>query len=148
MRSEADGSSWRMKPLKSLKAVGQVYGPLSASRDRNPMMHDWNKVYLQNCDASSFASSVAAGPIEIQGRRLYFRGLQIMEGVIEHLLEHQVGDGTAPASFRCVRTCMCVCVCVCAGGGWGGGGGGGGRKDEGRGTGGGDREEGLDDEEG
>lgn len=89
-----DGSTYRKGPHKSLEKVGEVYGELSPSPGRNPLMHRWNKVYVQNCDATSFSSSLDE-EVEAGGRRLHFRGLAVIEEVVSDLLDNRgMGEAT------------------------------------------------------
>lgn len=87
-RSFSSGSSSRSGPLKSLAVLGQLYGVLSSEEERNPLAHDWNKVYVKNCDASSYTSSLERY-VRVRGRSLFFRGKAIMEELIQDLLDKQ-----------------------------------------------------------
>eukprot|EP00951_Prasinocladus_malaysianus_P027343 scaffold244936_cov26-Prasinocladus_malaysianus.AAC.1 len=79
-----------MVPEEQLEASvsDMIYAQLSEDPDANPMMHAWNKVYVQNCDASSFTSALLE-PRVVAGRRLYFRGKYIMEELVDDLLKHR-----------------------------------------------------------
>jgi len=51
------------------------FGYMSNSRTVNPMMYNWNKVYLKYCDGASFSGSNAT-VTKYEGHNLFFRGLQ------------------------------------------------------------------------
>lgn len=69
----------------SLDRMGQEYGQLDTNPDRNPLMHDWNKVYVRNCDGSSFTSA-RRDVKRVDGEIIFFRGKFILDEVLEDLL--------------------------------------------------------------
>jgi len=54
----------------------------------NPMMWDWNMVYIQYCDGASFSGSNST-VTNYQGDNLYFRGAHILNAVIVDLLTNR-----------------------------------------------------------
>mmetsp|Transcript_1050 Transcript_1050/g.2606 ORF Transcript_1050/g.2606 Transcript_1050/m.2606 type:complete len:484 (+) Transcript_1050:244-1695(+) len=76
-----------------IKEMGDQAAHLSSNSNRNPMMHDWNKVFVRNCDGSSFTSSRPGiftgaddGDDDDDNDGLYMQGKQILDGVVSDLL--------------------------------------------------------------
>jgi len=72
----------------SLNSIGASYGQLDPDPDRNPLMHAWNKVYVRNCDGSSFTSGLE-GIKRVDGTVLYFRGKAILDEVLRDLNDNK-----------------------------------------------------------
>eukprot|EP00123_Amoebidium_parasiticum_P011153 comp20540_c0_seq1/m.26340 comp20540_c0_seq1/g.26340 ORF comp20540_c0_seq1/g.26340 comp20540_c0_seq1/m.26340 type:complete len:397 (-) comp20540_c0_seq1:379-1569(-) len=93
------GGGWCMSPrdclgrskggLGSSKSFGAQtyydYDYFSQDPEVNPLMHDWNSVYLNYCDGGSF-SGHRVEPLDVDGTPLYFRGGVILQNVIKDLL--------------------------------------------------------------
>uniref|UniRef100_A0A7S4KBS0 Pectin acetylesterase n=1 Tax=Guillardia theta TaxID=55529 RepID=A0A7S4KBS0_GUITH len=63
-------------------------GPMSEDSDINPLMYNWNVVFMPTCDGSSFLSD-RAGPLLVNETSLYMRGHAIFRDTILHLLHYQ-----------------------------------------------------------
>lgn len=59
----------------------------------NPMMANWNSVYLKYCDGSSF-SSFNASVTEHGGAQLHFRGKAVLDAVQQDLLTKGLAEAT------------------------------------------------------
>ena len=60
----------------------------STSPEINPLMHDWNRVYLRYCDGFSFSGNGTA-PVAVDGDEntaLYSNGIHILEAVMTDLI--------------------------------------------------------------
>ncbi|KAG2593494.1 hypothetical protein PVAP13_5NG112115 [Panicum virgatum] len=71
------GSSKFMRPVN-------FSGILSKDHLENPDFYDWNIVYVRYCDGASFAGD-AEGE-DLDGTKLFFRGLRIWEAVVDELM--------------------------------------------------------------
>mmetsp|Transcript_16961 Transcript_16961/g.47349 ORF Transcript_16961/g.47349 Transcript_16961/m.47349 type:complete len:464 (+) Transcript_16961:322-1713(+) len=69
-----------------IHSLGDDYGQLDGNPDRNPLMHDWNKVYIRNCDGSSFTSA-REDVKRVDGEVVYFRGKFILDEVMADLIQ-------------------------------------------------------------
>lgn len=65
--------------------LGREYGQFSTDPERNPLMHDWNKVYIRNCDSSSFTSA-RVDVVRRDSDLLYFRGKYILDEILTDLI--------------------------------------------------------------
>ena len=68
--------------------MGRDYGQLDLREERNPLMHDWNKLYIRNCDGSSFTSARRSVK-DVGGEEIYFRGKYILDEIVLDLLENR-----------------------------------------------------------
>jgi len=60
----------------------------------NPLFYNYNQVYLPYCDGTSFSSSLA-DPVTVGSTEIYFRGYDILMGVLDALVEkHGLGEAT------------------------------------------------------
>eukprot|EP00928_Gymnodinium_smaydae_P031379 TRINITY_DN23043_c0_g1_i1.p1 TRINITY_DN23043_c0_g1~~TRINITY_DN23043_c0_g1_i1.p1 ORF type:complete len:304 (+),score=34.34 TRINITY_DN23043_c0_g1_i1:56-967(+) len=84
-------SKYEMEPCCLRWATKQY---LSSRRSVNPAFHNWTMVYLRYCDGASFSGLRSEG-IDVDGRRLFFRGNYIMQAVIQDLVAY---SGLAHAS--------------------------------------------------
>jgi len=75
------GSSKLYPPTKDLQAV-QTKIFMNRDRSLNPLMHDWNFIYLPYCDGGSFTGNSST---TYEGVKLHFRGLAIRQAVIRSL---------------------------------------------------------------
>eukprot|EP01084_Bolivina_argentea_P159390 277596_1 len=57
---------------------------LSSNQSLNPMMYDWNHIFVHYCDGGSFGGNLE-NPIEVNGKKLYFRGFRILNAVFQDL---------------------------------------------------------------
>ena len=62
-----------------------VGGPLGEDPVNNPNFHDWNHVMLGYCDGASFSGNVE-NPIDVGGKKIYFRGFRNLKAIMTHLL--------------------------------------------------------------
>ena len=58
-------------------------GYFSNSESLNPLMFNWNKVFLRYCDGGSFSGNISS---VYQDHMLYFKGRQILDAIFEDLL--------------------------------------------------------------
>mmetsp|Transcript_29258 Transcript_29258/g.82555 ORF Transcript_29258/g.82555 Transcript_29258/m.82555 type:complete len:501 (+) Transcript_29258:326-1828(+) len=93
---ELGGSTDKEKESWSLDDLGEKYGYFSNDKERNPLMHTWNKVYVRNCDGSSFTSSKTEpyytdddGDDDDDNNFVYLQGHFILESVMADLLEQK-----------------------------------------------------------
>lgn len=66
----------------------------STSPDDNPLVYNWNKVYIRYCDGSSFTSN-QQDPVEVDGVMLHMRGISILDAVMADLSTSDKGLATA-----------------------------------------------------
>mmetsp|Transcript_2926 Transcript_2926/g.6375 ORF Transcript_2926/g.6375 Transcript_2926/m.6375 type:complete len:795 (+) Transcript_2926:31-2415(+) len=69
---------------KSFRGAGKGY--LSGDPLENPMMHDWNRVLVRNCDGTAFLGSLK-DPKGKPDAKLHFRGRDIAMATIDSLLQ-------------------------------------------------------------
>eukprot|EP00041_Stephanoeca_diplocostata_P008414 m.124990 g.124990 ORF g.124990 m.124990 type:complete len:414 (-) comp17312_c0_seq1:139-1380(-) len=62
-------------------------GPTSASASSNPVFHAWNHVTFLYCDGLFFAGNVEGKVNTTSGKDLYFRGFNILNTLLDHLVE-------------------------------------------------------------
>ncbi|CAE7687223.1 PAE7 [Symbiodinium sp. CCMP2592] len=67
-------------------------GYLSGNPSVNPMMYNWNRVMIRNCDGTMFLSS--HGELSTSSGRLHFRGRDNAFAAIEVLLQHGLADAS------------------------------------------------------
>eukprot|EP01005_Ploeotia_sp_CARIB1_P000406 NODE_149_length_1336_cov_170.449132_g145_i0.p1 GENE.NODE_149_length_1336_cov_170.449132_g145_i0~~NODE_149_length_1336_cov_170.449132_g145_i0.p1 ORF type:complete len:386 (-),score=108.98 NODE_149_length_1336_cov_170.449132_g145_i0:118-1275(-) len=75
------GSSKNYKP--TMKLGGQSY--FSTDPKYNPMMYNWNKIFIPYCDGGSFSGNNNT-VTEYKGKKLYFRGHVNLNAVISWLV--------------------------------------------------------------
>ncbi|KAK3166203.1 hypothetical protein QOZ80_1AG0042730 [Eleusine coracana subsp. coracana] len=94
-------SKRKMTELGSSKYMEAVNftGILSNRHHENPDFYDWNIVVMRYCDGASFAGD-AEGQ-DMDGTKLFFRGLRIWEAVIDELM----GKGLATAKKALLTGC-------------------------------------------
>ena len=67
-----------------------MHGLLDTSSEVNPMMYNWNKVYIGYCDGASFGGNVAEGvKPDGSGEKIFFRGHAILDAVYDSLLRER-----------------------------------------------------------
>lgn len=68
---------------------GGMHGLLDADPAINPMMYNWNKVYIGYCDGASFGGNVPLGTY-VDGpdgkQKIYYRGKMILDSAFDSLL--------------------------------------------------------------
>ena len=63
-------------------------GYFSSDEYENPLMHNWNKIYIRYCDGGSFSGNSTY----FDGTKtLHFRGKQILEAILEDLKMNRIG---------------------------------------------------------
>ena len=63
-----------------------MHGLLDTTSEVNPMMYNWNKVYIGYCDGASFGGNVAEGvKPDGSGEKIFFRGHAILDAVYDSL---------------------------------------------------------------
>lgn len=79
-------SERKMTNFGSSKYMGAVNftGILSNDHTENPDFYNWNTVVIRYCDGASFAGD-AEGE-DLDGTKLFFRGLRIWEAVVDELM--------------------------------------------------------------
>ncbi|CAE6923365.1 PAE5 [Symbiodinium natans] len=82
-------------------SVGLEAGYFSANASVNPMMYNWNIVFMMYCDGASFSGDNATVTVH-NGTQLHFRGRRIREAFAQDLLHNQ---GLANASDLIVSGC-------------------------------------------
>ena len=76
---------------KTMQLRGGYFDPSPAV---NPMMHDWNVVFMRYCDGGSFSGNNETAPL-YKNTTLYFRGKRIREAVYDSLKAlHRMGAAT------------------------------------------------------
>eukprot|EP00928_Gymnodinium_smaydae_P072109 TRINITY_DN55529_c0_g1_i1.p1 TRINITY_DN55529_c0_g1~~TRINITY_DN55529_c0_g1_i1.p1 ORF type:complete len:433 (-),score=28.61 TRINITY_DN55529_c0_g1_i1:91-1389(-) len=72
-----------------------VHGPFfSANEELNPLLHDFNWVFVRYCDGGYFAGD-RKEPVVVGDRKLWFRGRYIREAVVDYLRSwHGMDDAT------------------------------------------------------
>ncbi|CAL4946199.1 unnamed protein product [Urochloa decumbens] len=91
-KTTALGSSKFMEPV-------EFDGILSNQHQLNPDFYDWNKVVIRYCDGASFSGD-AEGE-DMDGTKLFYRGLRIWEVIIDELM----GIGLAEAKQALLAGC-------------------------------------------
>lgn len=80
---------WRSKTnlgsTKYLPNIATQGGILSSSPNKNPHFYNWNILYLQYCDGSSFLGN-SDDPVEFKNTRLYSRGKRILSAFLEEII--------------------------------------------------------------
>lgn len=79
------------KAYQSTMDLGGGY--LSQDPDANPMMYNWNSVYLKYCDGGSFSGNNAS-TTTFEGMELHFRGKAILDAIQQDLLAKGMKDAT------------------------------------------------------
>ncbi|XP_011405404.1 PREDICTED: pectin acetylesterase 5-like [Amphimedon queenslandica] len=59
-------------------------GLLSYLKTKNPDFYEWNVVHVQYCDGASYSGYVES-PVQVSGTSIYFRGIKILEAIIQSL---------------------------------------------------------------
>lgn len=78
----------------------------------NPLMHNWNKVYIRYCDGFSFLGGASDSVIK-DGQLMYFRGSTILQSSISDLLQNENLDsatdiiigGCSAGGFAAITNC-------------------------------------------
>ncbi|GJM92224.1 hypothetical protein PR202_ga08667 [Eleusine coracana subsp. coracana] len=73
---------------------------LSNRHHENPDFYDWNIVVMRYCDGASFAGD-AEGQ-DLDGTKLFFRGLRIWEAVIDELMGKGLATAKKEVSIKCL----------------------------------------------
>jgi hypothetical protein len=68
-------------------------GYFSSDRTRNPLMHDWNQVFVNYLDGGSFAGN-RSSPARVGNQTVYYRGRVILDAVIDDLLRRGMDKAT------------------------------------------------------
>ena len=79
-RSKTDLGSSKYTP-----SLAQMAGILSSNRSNNPYFYNWNVLYLQYCDGSSFMGDIEQ-PIAFGNVFLYSRGFTILNTFLEEIV--------------------------------------------------------------
>jgi len=80
------------KGYATTKGLGGGY--FSNKATENPLMYNWNMVYLQYCDGGSFAGDNEI-PAVVSGQNVYFRGFRNLVAYLEDLVtKHNLLKGT------------------------------------------------------
>ena len=89
-RSKTDlGSSTKYPPQANLGG-----GYFDTNPEVNPMMYDWNAVFMKYCDGASFAGSNSSTE-SINGVTLHWRGHHILNAIMDDLFtNHNLGAAT------------------------------------------------------
>mmetsp|Transcript_26402 Transcript_26402/g.50144 ORF Transcript_26402/g.50144 Transcript_26402/m.50144 type:complete len:504 (+) Transcript_26402:151-1662(+) len=66
-------------------AAAAKFTYLSRDPTLNPLMHDWNHVYLPYCDGASF-SGARVNPAFVEGSNVYLRGRHVLQAIINSLV--------------------------------------------------------------
>ncbi|CAK8988900.1 unnamed protein product [Durusdinium trenchii] len=74
--SSSDPKTWDLEKQGNLK--------FSRSSSENPLMHDWNHIFLRYCDGGYFSGD-REEPKVVEGSSIYFRGKQITEALFSDL---------------------------------------------------------------
>jgi hypothetical protein len=82
-------------------ADGGPNGMVSDSSTINPVLADWNKVFIGYCDGASYAGNVQ-DPVAVGSSTLYYRGIHILDAIYTELLGSQ---GLDKASTVVVKGC-------------------------------------------
>ncbi len=83
-RSKTDlGSSLKYPKVYNLE--GNYF---STNKDDNPLMYNWNAIYIKYCDGGSFSGDNETAT-EYNGEKLYFRGKRILQAVRDDLIENR-----------------------------------------------------------
>ncbi|KAJ1286601.1 hypothetical protein BS78_03G364900 [Paspalum vaginatum] len=83
VKSCSDRKTTEFGSSKFMRAV-EFTGILSNHHLENPDFYDWNIVVIRYCDGASFAGD-AEGE-DLDGTKLFFRGLRIWEAVVDELM--------------------------------------------------------------
>ena len=67
------------------KTWNDNYGYFNKDPQQNPLMYNWNMIYIKYCDGASFSGSNSSR-IVYKRKTLYFRGKHILDAVIKDLL--------------------------------------------------------------
>ena len=94
-----DRASTRLGTLKNDSATAawnMTLGCAGCSTDPsiNPLMHNWNSVYLRYCDGGAFSGS-RPSPLSVNGTMLYFKGAYVREAVVADLRQRMGSHFTA-----------------------------------------------------
>ena len=97
-RSLGSGGSSKGYPPTQVITDGPTTmpGPYSRNQTDNPMMHNWNTVWMPYCDGASFSGSNATATVH-KGAPLHFRGFRILRAIIASLL---AGEQAGPAQAK------------------------------------------------
>lgn len=71
--------------VNMMVAVGLGY--MSNNASINPTMWDFNLIFVRYCDGGSFSGNLDE-PIVVSGKKLYFRGWRILNGLIDSLTQN------------------------------------------------------------
>ena len=74
--------------IKYLTHTMNEEGVSTLDPSRNPLFYDWNQVLFAYCDGASFTGD-REDPIEVQGKKIYFRGFRILKALVKNLLDVQ-----------------------------------------------------------
>eukprot|EP00850_Spirogloea_muscicola_P007831 SM000040S14843 [mRNA] locus=s40:781462:785148:+ [translate_table: standard] len=79
----------------------ELGGFFSSDPEQNPDFYSWNVAYMKYCDGASFSGDVEE-PVNVMGRKLYFRGKRILDAVIDELHQKR---GLADANQVIISGC-------------------------------------------
>lgn len=55
-------------------------------RRRNPLLYNWNQVYMRHCDGGAFTGN-REEPVSFRGQKMYFRGARVLTRIQEELFD-------------------------------------------------------------
>ena len=67
----------------------RLEGLLSNQACHNPDFYTWTSVFIRYCDGASFTGD-RAHPLEVNSKKLYFRGRRILDAVLDELLRRGI----------------------------------------------------------
>lgn len=100
------GSSLSYPPTMAFQG-----GVLDSDPIQNPLMHDWNKIYLKYCDGSSQTSDMTS-PIPVGNQTIFYRGHRILRAIQDYLI---VPTPSNPAPLLAAATEVVVSGCSAGG---------------------------------
>jgi len=83
-RSKTDLGSSKNYPM----TMNNDGGYFSESASNNPLMYNWNAVYLKYCDGGSFSGNNESAA-DYNGAKLYFRGIRILTAMFQDLFRNR-----------------------------------------------------------
>lgn len=82
------GSSKDFPPYIHLDS--EFYHYFSKEEGLNPLMHNWNKVYIHYCDGGSFSgNAVSKYKIENEEKVIYYKGKNILKAIFDDLMQNR-----------------------------------------------------------
>ena len=71
----------------------RLEGLLSNQACHNPDFYTWTSVFIRYCDGASFTGD-RTHPLEVNNRKLYFRGRRILDAVLDELLRRGINHAS------------------------------------------------------